>query len=330
MSDYSDLSLASAALGNPGLAPADLAAIAHSQPALRAQVAAHPAAYDGLLGWLDQVGDAQVKAAVAQRRGPGFGESAPTELFRPGASGAPDAWMSAPAQWSAAQPGQPLGVQAGAATATPLVSAYDPYAGGRDAGGGAVARSSAAPGRNRLIAFAAGGVVVVAALVVGGIALFKSGGVLGGAPELSEEQFVVLAEETLPGQADVDPLSVDLGSHEAGIMAEYCDTMSGDGILAEATGGNVGLTLFESKDQANEYIVGLKDCMSGEDELGLVESVGEAIDDVYVFELKILSVSMGQLAQYGNVVASTAFWGGSWESFATRDLKAAVDEAAKS
>jgi hypothetical protein len=321
MSDYSDLSLASVALGNPGLPPADLAAIAHSQPSLRAQVAAHPAAYDGLLGWLEQVGDAQVKAAVAARRAPGLAAGAPAATFGSGASAAPDAWMTAPAPWSTAEPGQPLGLQPAAAGPA---GAYEPHA-----GGGAVARSGPAPARNRLIALSAGAVVVVAALVVGGIALFKSGGLLRGAPELSEEQFVVLAEETLPGHADVDPLFVDLGSQEAGIMAEYCASMSGEGILAEAT-GDVGLALFESADQANEYIVGLKDCMSGEDKYGLVEVAGEAIDDVYVFELKIFTVSMGQLAQYGNVVASTAFWGGSWESFATQDLKAAVDEAAKS
>ncbi|MDR0285639.1 MAG: hypothetical protein LBI33_12260 [Propionibacteriaceae bacterium] len=64
-----DLVEAQRAVGEPATPAAVIADIATQYPGLRAAVAAHPAAYPGLLEWLDAVGDPAVKAAVAARRG---------------------------------------------------------------------------------------------------------------------------------------------------------------------------------------------------------------------------------------------------------------------
>lgn len=68
MSNFNDFSAAQAAVTDPATSAADLAQIAQLQPGLRAAVAAHPAAYPGLLDWLDQLGDQEVRSAIAQRR----------------------------------------------------------------------------------------------------------------------------------------------------------------------------------------------------------------------------------------------------------------------
>jgi len=65
-----DPAIAQAALTNPATTAADLALIAQYQPALRTQVASHPAAYDDLLTWLAASGDPAVAAAVQARRAP--------------------------------------------------------------------------------------------------------------------------------------------------------------------------------------------------------------------------------------------------------------------
>lgn len=54
---------------NPATDPQVLSQIAAAAPELRVLVANNPATYPGLLDWLDSYGDAQVKAAVARRRG---------------------------------------------------------------------------------------------------------------------------------------------------------------------------------------------------------------------------------------------------------------------
>ncbi|MDR1790848.1 MAG: hypothetical protein LBR20_04205 [Propionibacteriaceae bacterium] len=77
MADYTDFGQAQAALNNPSTPAADLAQIAQAQPGLRAQIAAHPAAYDGLLDWLNSLGDPQVSAAVQARRSGGAEPSGP-------------------------------------------------------------------------------------------------------------------------------------------------------------------------------------------------------------------------------------------------------------
>ena len=63
-----DQTEAQAALKNPMTPAAVIADIAYQFPDMRAEVAAHPGAYPGLLDWLDSVGDAGVKAAVSARR----------------------------------------------------------------------------------------------------------------------------------------------------------------------------------------------------------------------------------------------------------------------
>jgi hypothetical protein len=68
MADYTNFDEANAALDNPATSAADLQTIAQYQPSLYAKIAAHPAAYDGLLDWLASSGDPAVIAAVNNRR----------------------------------------------------------------------------------------------------------------------------------------------------------------------------------------------------------------------------------------------------------------------
>ena len=63
-----DQSEAYSAVRNPMTPAAVIADIAYQYPQMQADVAAHPAAYPGLLDWLDSVGDLGVKAAVSARR----------------------------------------------------------------------------------------------------------------------------------------------------------------------------------------------------------------------------------------------------------------------
>ena len=104
MTDFSDLTAATRAVTDPSTSAADLAQIAQAQPGLRAQVAAHPQVYPGLLDWLDQYGDDAVKQAVAARRdaaaamsAPSVPTSAPTPSA-PGSAPATSAPSFAPAQ----------------------------------------------------------------------------------------------------------------------------------------------------------------------------------------------------------------------------------------
>lgn len=78
MSHGTDTPAAEAA--NPSTDPARLAALAQSNPELRATIAANPACYPGLLDWIDSVGDSAAKAAVAARRA-GAATPAPADPF---------------------------------------------------------------------------------------------------------------------------------------------------------------------------------------------------------------------------------------------------------
>ena len=68
MADFSDLTTATKAVGDPATKGADLAKIARVQPSLGPQIAAHPNTYTGLLAWLDNHGDRATRKAVAARR----------------------------------------------------------------------------------------------------------------------------------------------------------------------------------------------------------------------------------------------------------------------
>jgi len=70
MTDFSDWGTAARAVTDPSTSAADLAAIAQAQPGLRAQIAAHPNAYPGLLQWLAAQGDPAVQAVAASRLQP--------------------------------------------------------------------------------------------------------------------------------------------------------------------------------------------------------------------------------------------------------------------
>jgi len=96
--DFLDLAQATAAVDDPATSGQDLADIAQAQPDLRAQIAAHPNTYPGLLDWLEQYGDDVVKQAVRERRAGGAGEvpfvpSSPAMTgYAPTASGPKRVW----------------------------------------------------------------------------------------------------------------------------------------------------------------------------------------------------------------------------------------------
>ncbi len=85
---------------NPATAQARLAEIAQSHPELQAAIAANPACYPGLLDWIDSVGDAAAKHAVAVARG----AVAPAAPVNPFAQTAPVNPFAVPATTAAAQP----------------------------------------------------------------------------------------------------------------------------------------------------------------------------------------------------------------------------------
>ena len=85
---------AHAAVNDPTTPGATLRSIAETRPDLWVQVAQHPNAYSGLLDWLDNFGDDQVRAAVASRRtqdtvSPVAPVLVPTLLPQPGFTAAP-------------------------------------------------------------------------------------------------------------------------------------------------------------------------------------------------------------------------------------------------
>jgi len=57
-----------AAVKNPTTSAAELAVIAQHHPRLRQAVAIHPNVYDGLLGWMDDLGDPALSYVVGKRR----------------------------------------------------------------------------------------------------------------------------------------------------------------------------------------------------------------------------------------------------------------------
>ena len=63
--DYTDRSVAEAALGDPSTSAAALQQIAYRHPGLRPRVAVHPAVYPDLLAWLHDLHDPAVDAALA-------------------------------------------------------------------------------------------------------------------------------------------------------------------------------------------------------------------------------------------------------------------------
>ena len=113
MTDFSDWGTAARAVTDPSTSAADLAAIAQAQPGLRAQVAAHPNAYPGLLQWLVAQGDPAVQAVAASRLQPQTPIAAPMPV--------------APQQmpWGAPQPawGAPAAVAPQRRSAAPVVVA---------------------------------------------------------------------------------------------------------------------------------------------------------------------------------------------------------------
>jgi hypothetical protein len=91
MANYDDVLEAQQALTNPNLPAADLPVIAQKYPQLQAAVVAHPAAYDGLLDWLDQWGGPDVKAAIAARRAPAAAPATPAPAEPEPAHAVPEA-----------------------------------------------------------------------------------------------------------------------------------------------------------------------------------------------------------------------------------------------
>jgi len=94
----------SAALDDPTTSAAELARIAVDRPDLRARIAAHPAAYPELLGWLVAQGDPAVAAAVAARAA---AQQAATQPAAPPPAPAPAPAPAPQAEPVAQQPAAP-------------------------------------------------------------------------------------------------------------------------------------------------------------------------------------------------------------------------------
>jgi hypothetical protein len=189
--------------------------------------------------------------------------------------------------------------------------------------------SAAPPTRKKggKIILGVAGLAVVGGLVAGGIALFKDGG-LTGPPILDDDQFTVLATETLPDEANLQALSVDLNSSNPGLLGQICPTVTSEGIEADAD-GRVDLVLFDTAERAQAYVEGVASCLTKASEWGIADIAPVTVDGVYILDIKIVGVTTTAYAQYGNVVVGAALWDGDWEAFAVKDFKPAVDAAAK-
>lgn len=153
MPDLTDPTAAAAALADPATTAIDLSLIAQHHPHLRAQVAMHPAAYPGLLDWLESLGDPTLSAAVAARR----------DADHPAPAAAP-AVGSGPIPF--AQLGPDFAPVAEAQPTAALPETGQPPA-------------AATSGRKRLLIASAAAVVVialVAGFVTGGFGLLPRGG----------------------------------------------------------------------------------------------------------------------------------------------------------
>lgn len=80
----------SASLDDPTTSAQALRLIAAYFPELRARVAAHPNAYEGLIGWLEEKGDPEVLAVIAARRGEVAGSPLPPAPADEGGAGEPE------------------------------------------------------------------------------------------------------------------------------------------------------------------------------------------------------------------------------------------------
>lgn len=94
LADFSDIDRAIVAVQDPATPPQDLVAIAYAQPLLGASVARHPRVVPELLDWLDQYGNDQARAAVADQVAAGadrLGATAsPPAITRPGSGDPPE------------------------------------------------------------------------------------------------------------------------------------------------------------------------------------------------------------------------------------------------
>ena len=114
MTVFADIAAAEAALADPATTAQDLMAIAQTYPTLWAGIARHPNAYPGLLGWLEQVGDDDVRQAISSR-GSGAGPFPPL-----GAEPAVVTSVAVPSAGPVNAPPAPVGI---GPTATPTAAA---------------------------------------------------------------------------------------------------------------------------------------------------------------------------------------------------------------
>jgi hypothetical protein len=103
MSDWTNFDQANAALNDPNLPPAELAAIAAAQAGLRPRVAAHPSVYPDLLAWLADQG---VTPPPPQAAAPSWQQQQQQQPQQPAYPGQQEAWgqQAAPPPGAWAQP----------------------------------------------------------------------------------------------------------------------------------------------------------------------------------------------------------------------------------
>lgn len=170
MSDLTDPAAAAAAVADPNATAVDLSLIAQHHPQLRAQVAMHPAAYPGLLDWLEGLGDPMLTAVVAVRRG--ADRRGEPQAARPDSFGA------------LAQPATPTGPVPFSQSGEPSPAWTEPV----PASAPARASGSGKAGKRLVIGLAS--LVVVLALVAGfatrGFGLLRFGGAATPAEEATK------------------------------------------------------------------------------------------------------------------------------------------------
>lgn len=198
-----------AALDDPSTSPAELARLAAERPDLRARIAAHPAAYPELLGWLAAQGDPAVAAAVAARG------AAPQQAAQPTVQ---------PAVQPAAQPTVQPATPDAFPSPTGPVAAVVPQD-GVDAPGAEFAPVGAQPRRRRTGLWVGVAVAAVAVVGAGGYAAWATVlSKLGGAasPEAAVTQLV-------EGVADKDGVAVYgvLSPSEVGSFRDAFDGLDG-------------------------------------------------------------------------------------------------------
>jgi hypothetical protein len=324
MADYTDSAQAEAALNNPDLPPAELAALAYAQPSSWVEVAKHKSAYPGLLQWLADVGDDEVRAAV-KSRGALRPVIIPAGYTGPVNQGHP---TTTPGTVPQAERGEERASVAGGLSPVAQSPAAPAPA----------APPTPQPTPTRLTAllaklprpFGLPALVLPAAVLIVALALIAvlvAALVNRGATVLTAEEFARFQSTTLPAQLSTS-FRADAAPHlPADLTTCPNTTITSTSVEASATGSAMSLVLMDSAEAAGQVGDLWAACLTAN---GLPGDpvVDETQDGVHVREWSIFFFGDIGIADYGNVVVFYDPAGaGPWSTLAPK-LKQAVEDAA--